>query len=161
MSSATDQPADTTRIADALADLADTLTGFREVLDGQLAKDAAEQLETQERHRRRRPAEWEAALQELRKVVVDGLQRNLPQMPGGAVDGEVQRMADQVIAEIDRHAKDFYTLRYAFRALAEEPPEHRLEEEARAFVREHHGDEPAAVGEALVAAFMKGATRDV
>lgn len=148
------------RIADSLADLADTLSALRELIDGQLAKEAAEQAESAERARRREPAEWEAALRELRRVVGEALEEDLPQGLGQQPDPERQRLADQVVAGIDRDLERRWGLRYQLRTLAGEPPDRRLEEEARAFVRDQHGEQPAAVGEAIVAAYVKGATRD-
>jgi hypothetical protein len=117
------------RIADTMADLADTLSGWQQRFDAATAKDEADDAERAEQTRRREPAEWQAALDQLREWLY-GYAHG--QVPMGEEDRQKSdAMLDGIVAAIDDNLRAGYSsLRYALETLSSKSPPPSLKEQA-------------------------------
>lgn len=115
------------RLADCMADLADTLGGIRASIDHQIAKDDAADAARDERNRRREPLEWEAALRNLRdglRTAVHAAVSGGGEVPVGAEGTDVQAFVDRLLPQLDAQIRASWTLRQALDTLsAQSPPE--------------------------------------
>lgn len=151
-------PDATARMADALADLADTLHGWRDRFDAMVEEDHQEKAERAEEDRKRQPAEWQAALDQLRDWLYGQVHGQVPM--GEEDKSKADAMLDGIVAAIDNELRTRYAggLKYVFDTLSAPPPPVDLKDQAE---QAAHSMPTAEARELYSRAWLDGATHEV
>lgn len=149
------------RVADSLADLADTLGSFRVLIEREEDRLAKERADDADREARRQPARWHTALQEVRQQM-RGIIREAVGGPITLPADVEHTLADQLTTILDKRLRSSWGLRDAFRTLGSHQPPEDLADVA-------HDKAVAALGTAAsdedrerwIETWLAGATYDV